>query len=120
MSNLENTKSIEELLQVVRFKSHPVLINICPACKPRNFLMEEIVKRIMSEHQTHIEYIKIDHPDSIQIKEDLKLTKSPIFLVIVNGEIIEVLSGTIGYKQLNRAIANVVNNNNLSNNSIVI
>lgn len=120
MNNLESIKTIEDLLQFVRFKSHPVLINICPACQPRNFLMEEVLTRIVSENKTQIDYLKIDHNEAKTIMEGLKLTKTPIFLVTVKGEIMEVLSGTIGYQQLNRAISKVIHNENQCNNSIAI
>jgi len=120
MKNVQDINSIDELLNSMKAKQHPVLVNICPKCENDNFLMDEIVKRIISKSETYIEYLKFDYVAAIKIKEDLKLTKNPVFLLIIEGKIKDVFSGTIGYQRMNHGIQLATKGSELGSNIVTL
>lgn len=104
MTNTSNTKTLSELLDSYKANPSVVLANLCPEAECENFLMEEVIRKVQDKCDTVFKYIKLSTVDSKSIKDELRIIKSPVLLLIQQGIIKGIYTGHIGYNQLCQAI----------------
>jgi len=104
MVKTKNIKTLAGLLKGLKNESSLVLANLCPNCEGENFVLEEVIKKMQANCVAIFRYIKLTHPASQMIKDELMVVKSPVLLIIQSGSIKGIYTGTIGYNQLCKAL----------------
>ena len=75
--------------------------------------MEEVIRKLQTKCATVFKYVKLGKKESQNIKDELRMMKSPVLLLIQRGIIKGIYAGHIGYTQLCQAISISAKENNI-------
>ena len=107
MKNLQNMKTLSELLTALQSQSIPIFISLCARCGNDNNLMDEVISNLQKKYITKLGYHKLAGEAATLIKQELKISKNPVLLLIKNGEIRAVFGGIIAQYKLEQALQNL-------------
>ena len=103
------SNSVNHLLSRLKKDDKPSLITLQCNRGGNDFLMEHVLKRLKKEFASSIYFIEISEPQSKQIKEELKFSKTPALVFVADGEIRLLFEGVLPYQYLAGAIAEQCN-----------
>jgi len=99
------SNSVNQLLSRLKKDDKPSLVTLQCNLGGNDFLMKHVLKRLKKEFASDVSFIEICEPQSRQIKEELKFSKNPALVFIVEGEIKLLFEGVLPYQHLANAIA---------------
>jgi len=107
MKNINNIKSLLELLEKLKNLTKPVWVGLSCREGSSNYFMDQIVTKVQPIEGEKIAYQKLDCMTSQLLKEELMITDNPVLLLINKGEIKAIFSGMVGRFQLEDALQNL-------------
>lgn len=115
MKDIKNSISLDELLDALRDEEHPLFINLCTRCGQEHHLMDEVVGKVRAAYGAPLGFEKLPQAISANIKTALKLTKNPVLLLILRGEIKAIFAGMVPQYKLEAALQNLEQHPNREN-----
>ena len=104
METLQTISNLSELLQTLQELSTPVFVSLCVRCGNDNQLMNNSVRNIQEAYGEKLGYKKLSGKAAQLIKDELKISKNPVLLLINNGEIKAVFGGITAQYRLEQAL----------------
>ena len=99
-----NENQLSKLIDSYKNEELPVLITLTKAQSSKNYLLQEVLNRIRQELGDGIIYEGIDGMSSSIIREELKIKKHPIHLLIKDGGLQAIYSGMIGAQPIIKSL----------------
>ena len=104
---MENTNSISnlaDLLKSLKAQSTPFFVSLCARCGNDNQLMDNVLQKLQETYGQKLNYQKLVGDAAQLIKDELKISKNPVLLLISNGEIKAIFGGIIAQYHLEREL----------------
>ncbi len=100
MENTESISNLADLLQSLKTQQIPFFVSLCARCGTDNTLMDNVLQKIQEAYGKKINYQKLAGQAAQLIKDELKISKNPVLLLINNGEIKAIFGGIIAQYHL--------------------
>jgi len=115
MEDLINYKKNEKrLLAEISANCKPALVVVQACWSGGSHLMDLIVNKIEEEFQDQIKVIRIDLDVHKEFLSQFGIESVPAFLLISNGQIIEIVKETLSRKSLEQIVRNLIIRNGIS------
>ena len=104
---MENTNSISnlaDLLKSLQAQPTPFFVSLCARCGNDNQLMDNVLQKLQETYGQKLNYQKLVGDAAQLIKDELKISKNPVLLLISNGEIKAIFGGIIAQYHLEQAL----------------
>ena len=115
MATTNTTRNLSDFLADYKSSNSLILAKLCTDGEAGNFLMEEVIRKLQSQCATEFKYVELNKKESQNIKDELRMVKSPILLLIQQGILKDIYAGNVGYDQLCEAISVSAENSNEQN-----
>jgi len=86
----------------------PVVVEVNADWSGGTHIIQPIIKRIMSKYDQIIKFCKINYDENINIVKKYGITKLPGILIFMNGQLEDVILGTISYSELEKKIKSII------------
>lgn len=105
MTTLNNyfNKDRELENEIFKYKT-PTLIAVLTECNGGSYLMDLIVVRIEKEYSKKINIVRIDFETHKELLNRWGITGAPAFLIVDQGEVIEIIKDALSRKNLDKII----------------
>ena len=105
MENTNSISNLRDLLRSLKNQSTPFFVSLCARCGNDNQLMDNVLQKLQETYGQKLNYQKLNGEAAQLIKDELKISKNPVLLLIRSGEIKAVFGGIIAQYHLEKALA---------------
>ena len=107
MKKLNDINNLNDLLKTFEHSEEPVLVRLCSRCGNNRVLIDQVVKKVQKQIDSSLNYFQLSEEVSTTIKQELRILKNPVLLIIQHGIIRAVLGGMIAPHQLEKALSQI-------------